>query len=393
MTTTQVGIVGAGPAGLMLSHLLHRAGIESVVIEQRDRAYVEARVRAGVLEQGTVDLLVHTGVADRMLREGLVHHGVNLQFHGVRTRIALSDLTGGRAITVYGQQEVVKDLIAARLQAGGEVVFEASEVSVADIDADHPLIRYGHGGQSVELRCDVIAGCDGFHGICRPAIPAGVLRVYERSYPFGWLGVLADVAPSTDELIYSFHDRGFAMHSLRTPQISRLYLQVDPLDDINNWPDERIWSELQTRLHSPGWSLAEGPVLEKGITPMRGFVVEPMQFGRLFLAGDAAHIVPPTGAKGLNLAIADVRILADALIEWYASGTRSALDAYSTTCLYRVWRVQEFSAMMTNVMHRHDDRDPFVHKLQRAQQDYLRSSHAMQQSLAENYVGLEMAHA
>jgi p-hydroxybenzoate 3-monooxygenase len=391
MRSTQVGIVGAGPAGLMLSHLLHRAGIESVIVEQRDRAYIEGRVRAGVLEQGTVDLMKETGAADRMLREGLVHHGVNLQFHGVRTRIALSDLTGGKAITVYGQQEVVKDLVAARLDAGGEVVFGASEVTVGDIDSDRPVIRYVHEGEAVELRCDVLAGCDGFHGICRGAIPDGVLRVYERTYPFGWLGILADVAPSTDELIYSFHDRGFAMHSLRSPQLSRLYLQVDPTDAMTNWPDERVWAELQVRLQSPGWSLAEGPVLEKLITPMRGFVVEPMQYGRMYLAGDAAHIVPPTGAKGLNLAIADVSILAAALTAWYATGSTTALDSYSATCLGRVWRVQEFSAMMTNLMHRHDDRDPFVHKLQTAQQEYIRTSHAMRQSIAENYVGLEMS--
>jgi p-hydroxybenzoate 3-monooxygenase len=392
MTSTQVGIVGAGPAGLMLSHLLHRGGIESVVIEQRDRAYVEARVRAGVLEQGTVDLLKETGVGDRMVREGLVHRGVNLQFHGARTRIALSDLTGGKAITVYGQQEVVKDLVAARLRDGGVVIFDADGVAVSDIETEHPLIRYVHEGQAGELRCDVIAGCDGFHGICRAAIPDGVLTVYERSYPYGWLGVLADVAPSTDELIYAFHDQGFAMHSLRTPQISRLYLQVDPADSIDSWPDDRIWSELQVRLASPGWTLTEGPVIEKGITPMRGFVVEPMQFGRLFLAGDAAHIVPPTGAKGLNLAIADVSILAEALVEWYTSGRRAALDAYSARCLSRVWRVQEFSAMMTSLMHRHVDDDHFGNRLQRSLQVYLQSSQALQRSLAENYVGLEMAH-
>jgi p-hydroxybenzoate 3-monooxygenase len=390
VTSTQVGIVGAGPAGLMLGHLLHRAGVESVTIEQRSRAYVEARVRAGVLEHGTTELMKATGVGDRLVREGLVHHGVNLQFHGVRTRIALSDLTGGKAITVYGQQEVVKDLIARRLGDGGDIVFDANDVSVDAIESERPVVRCMQDGQAVELRCDIIAGCDGFHGICRPAIPDHVLRVYERSYPFGWLGVLADVRPSTDELIYSFHDRGFAMHSLRTPEISRLYLQVDPADDIDHWPDERIWAELQTRLSSPGWTLDEGPVIEKAITPMRGFVVEPMQCGRLFLAGDAAHIVPPTGAKGLNLAIADVRILADAITEWYTSGADERLDSYSATCLRRVWRVQEFSAMMTNLMHRHDDRDPFINRLQRAQQDYLRSSHALQQSVAENYVGLEM---
>jgi p-hydroxybenzoate 3-monooxygenase len=390
MNATQVGIVGAGPAGLMLSHLLHRAGIESVVVERRDRAYIEARVRAGVLEQGTVDLLTSTGVGDRMLREGLVHHGVNLQFDGVRTRIELSDLTGGRAITVYGQQEVVKDLVKARLDAGGQVVFEAADVSVAGIDGDRPVVRYAVGGESVELHCDVVAGCDGFHGVCRDAMPEGFLRVYERVYPFGWLGVLAAVAPSTDELIYSFHDRGFALHAMRSPEISRLYIQVEPDDDIANWPDDRIWAELHTRLASPGWSLVEGPVLEKGITSMRAFVVEPMQYGRLYLAGDAAHIVPPTGAKGLNLAIADVTVLARALADWYASGSTASLDSYSDRCLRRVWRVQEFSAMMTNLMHRLRDPDPFVRRLQRSQQDYIRASRAMRQSLAENYVGLDM---
>ncbi len=304
---TQVGIVGAGPAGLVLSHLLHRFGIDNVVLEQRSRDYVEHRVRAGVLEQGSADLLVATGVGERLLAEGAVHEGVNLQFDGERHRIDFAELAGGRTITVYGQQEVVKDLIAARLAAGGTVLFEAEAVEPRDVIAgDRPTIAFRHEGRDHELVCEVVAGCDGFHGVCRGAIPPGVLSEFEREYPFGWLGILAEVAPSTDELIYAFHERGFALHSLRSPEISRLYIQVDPDDDIARWPDERIWEELQVRLASPGWTLHEGPIIEKGITAMRSYVCEPMQHGNLFLAGDAAHIVPPTGAKGMNLAIADV---------------------------------------------------------------------------------------
>jgi p-hydroxybenzoate 3-monooxygenase len=393
MTATQVGIVGAGPAGLMLSHLLNLAGIESVVLEQRDRAYVEARVRAGVLEQTTVDLLVASGLSERMGREGIVHHGVNLQFDGHRHRIALSDLTGGKAITIYGQQEVIKDLIAARLAAGGRVLFDIADVSVEGIESERPVIRYRRcdsaSDTEEELQCDVVAGCDGFHGLCRSAIPPGILRVYEREYPFAWLGILATVAPSTDELIYSYHDRGFALHSLRSPELTRLYLQLDPADDVANWPDERIWKELQLRLAAPGWSLAEGPIIEKGITAMRSFVVEPMQYGRLFLAGDAAHIVPPTGAKGMNLAIADVKVLADGLAEWYRSGDHARLDAYSEVCLRRVWRVQDFSTTMTDLLHRHPD-DKISRKLQQARQEYVCTSPTMARMIAENYVGLPL---
>jgi p-hydroxybenzoate 3-monooxygenase len=394
MKTTQVGIVGAGPAGLMLSHLLHLAGIESVVLEQRSRAYVEARIRAGVLEQTTVDLLNRFGVGERMRREGLVHHGVNLQFEGHRHRIALSELTAGKAITIYGQQEVVKDLIAARLAAGGQVCFDIAEVSIDRVQTEQPVIRYRPERSDPvtgwdELHCDVVAGCDGFHGVSRNALPAGVLRTFEREYPFGWLGILATVAPSTDELIYSYHDRGFSLHSLRSPELTRLYLQVDLADDVGKWPDERIWKELQIRLGSPGWSLAEGPIIEKSITAMRSFVVEPMQQGRLFLAGDAAHIVPPTGAKGMNLAIADVKVLADALAAWYRSADRSKLDAYSEVCLSRVWRVQDFSTTMTDLMHRRAD-DEFGRKLQRARQAYVCSSSAMARTIAENYVGLPL---
>ena len=387
MPSTQVGIVGAGPAGLVLGHLLHLAGIDSVVLERRDRAYVESRIRAGVLEQRTADLLVRSGVGDRMLREGQVHHGVNLQFDGLRHRIDLSGLTGGKAITVYGQQEVVKDLIAARVAAGRPLRFEVDDVVLEGLDTDRPVVRYRHAGQEEELRCDFVAGCDGFHGCTRESIPPGVLRTYERDYPFGWLGILAAVAPSSDELVYAFHERGFALHSLRSPELSRLYVQVDPDDDIANWPDERIWSELQERLATPGWTLHEGPVLEKGITAMRSHVVEPMQYGRLFLAGDAAHIVPPTGAKGMNLAVSDVEVLARALTRWYRDGDDGGLVSYSETCLRRVWRVQDFSSSMTMLLHRRSDADPFERRVQRAQQDYIRASEAMARTLAENYVG------
>jgi p-hydroxybenzoate 3-monooxygenase len=385
---TQVGIIGAGPAGLVLAHLLHLQGIESVVLEARDRAYVQQRVRAGVLEQNTVDLLRAAGVSERLDREGIVHHGIELRFDGEGHRIAMSDLTGGRAIWIYGQQEVVKDLIAAREATGAPLHFEVSDVEVHDVDGTAPSISYKTvDGVAETLECDVIAGCDGFHGICRPAVGAERLRVAEREYPFGWLGILADVAPSTDELIYAYHDRGFAMHSLRSPTLSRLYLQVDPSDDIANWPDDRIWEELHNRFEAPGWSLTEGPIIEKGITPMRSFVAAPMRRGRLFLAGDAAHIVPPTGAKGLNLAVNDVRVLADALVAWYADGSTTGLDAYSDTCLHRVWRVQDFSTYMTTLLHRLDG-DDFDAGLQRARLRYVTTSEAAARSLAENYVGL-----
>jgi p-hydroxybenzoate 3-monooxygenase len=294
---TQVGIVGAGPAGLLLSHLLHREGIESAVVESRSRHYVEHRVRAGVLEQGAVDLLMQSGVGERLRREGLLHHGIELRFGGRGHRIDLTELTGGRAITVYGQQEVVKDLIRARFDAGGQVLFDVSDVSVHALESSSPRIRFRREDADVELQCDVIAGCDGFHGICRQSVPAGVLKAFERSYPFAWLGILAEAAPSHEELIYAYHERGFALFSMRSPSITRLYLQVAPDEDIDQWSDDRVWNELHTRLETDdGWKLNEGPVLEKGITGMRSFVTEPMQHGRLFLAGDSAHIVPPTGA-------------------------------------------------------------------------------------------------
>jgi p-hydroxybenzoate 3-monooxygenase len=386
---TQVGIVGAGPAGLLLAHLLSRQGIESVVLEARSRDHVEARVRAGVLEQTTVDLLDEAGVAERLHREGLVHEGLELRFDGRGHRIDLSELTGGRAITVYGQQEVVKDLIAARLHAGGELLFEVDGVTLHGIDGDRPSLRFRHEGSERDLRCDVVAGCDGFHGVCRDAIPEEALSIFEREYPFAWLGVLAEVAPSSEELIYCHHDRGFALHSMRSPRLTRLYLQCAPDEDIDDWPDERIWTELQTRLDTgDGWTLEEGPIVEKGVTPMRSFVVEPLRHGRLFLAGDAAHIVPPTGAKGLNLAAADVRVLSEALDAWYARGDTTGLDAYSDTCLRRVWRVQHFSWWMTSMLHRFAGDDPFEAQLQRSQLQYVCSSRAAATTLAENYVGL-----
>jgi p-hydroxybenzoate 3-monooxygenase len=386
---TQVGIIGAGPSGLLLSHLLHLKGIDSVILEARSRKYVEERVRAGVLEQGTVDLLCDTGLGDRLRREGLVHHGIELRFDGRGHRIALSDITGGRSIWIYGQREVVKDLIDARLEAQGTIHFEVDGVNPSGIDSDSPALNYQKDGREYELNCDFIAGCDGFHGVSRESIPAGVLRTYHHVYPFGWLGILAAVAPSTEELIYAYHERGFALHSLRSPEISRLYLQVEPDEDINNWPDDRIWEELGIRMATDdGWSLKTGPIIEKGITPMRSFVVEPMQHGRLFLAGDAAHIVPATGAKGLNLAVHDVHKLAEAFIAWYREGSNELLEQYSTNCLDRVWRVQDFSSFMSLMLHRYSDDDGFRGRLQRAQLEYICSSEAASRSLAENYVGL-----
>jgi p-hydroxybenzoate 3-monooxygenase len=385
---TQVGIVGAGPAGLTLAQLLAGAGIESVVLEDRSRDYVEHRIRAGVLEQGTADLLRDAGVGERMDREGQVHHGIWLQFDGERHRLPLSELAGGRSIVVYGQTEVVKDLIRARLEAGLPLLFEVGDVSVHELTSERPLIRFMHEGRANELECDVIAGCDGYHGVCRESIPARVLRRFERDYPFGWLGILAEVAPSSDELVYAHHERGFALLSMRTPELSRLYVQCRPDEDAEDWADEHIWEELQLRLGVAGWTLHEGPILEKGVTGMRSFVAEPMQYGRLYLAGDAAHIVPPTGAKGLNLALHDVRVLAEALIEWYRSGDRASLDAYSETCLRRVWRAEHFSWWMTHMLHRVDG-DEFDLKLQLSQLRYLASSRVAATSLAENYVGLE----
>ena len=385
---TQVGIVGAGPAGLVLGHLLHLEGIESVVLESRSREYCQERVRAGLLEQGTADLLTSMGVGERMKREGLVHHGINLRFRGRTHRIDFADLTG-RSITIYAQSEVIRDLVDARLAAGAPIFFEVENVSVCEFSSSRPRILFRIGGQQSELACDFIAGCDGFHGICRPSIPAGTLTVYERDYPFGWLGILAQAPPSSDELIYAYHPHGFALLSMRTPEISRLYIQCAPDEDPRLWPDERVWQELQARLASQeGWKLVEGPILQKSVTKMHSFVVEPMQCGRLFLAGDAAHIVPPTGAKGLNLAVADVRILARAIAGFYRSGRKDLLERYSETCLERVWKVQRFSWWMTSMLHRFGDDSAFDQRRQLAELEYVTSSRAAAQSLAENYVGL-----
>jgi p-hydroxybenzoate 3-monooxygenase len=385
---TQVGIVGAGPAGLLLAHLLRLQGVESIVVEKRSRSHLESRVRAGVLEQGTVDTLREAGVGERLDRQGLVHHGLELSFQGRRRRLNLYELTGGRAITVYGQQEVVKDLIKARRDAGAPLYFEAEETSIHEYDTARPKIRFRCHGAAQEILCDFIAGCDGFHGVCRPALPAGVLQVFERVYPFGWLGILAQSPPPSAELIYCHHERGFALFSMRSPAITRLYLQCAPDEDLAQWPDERVWQELACRLDAGDLLLQEGPILQKGVTPMRSFVVEPMQYGRLYLAGDAAHIVPPTGAKGMNLAAADVRVLARAFAAFYQTGATELLDNYSAACLPRVWRAEHFSWWMTTLLHRFPETTPFQQKLQIAELEYVVRSRAAATALAENYTGL-----
>jgi p-hydroxybenzoate 3-monooxygenase len=389
---TQVGIVGAGPAGLFLSHLLYMRGIASVIVETRSRDYIEARVRAGVLEQGTADTLEEMGIAERMHRERLVHGGIDLSFGGARHHIDFADLTG-KAVTIYGQHEVVKDLIEARLATGAEVVFEAKDTSLHDLDSEQPKIRYRKDGQTHEIVCDFIGGCDGYHGVSRPSIPPNVLQIYERAYPFAWLGILAQAPTTRDELVYANHERGFALYSMRSPEITRLYLQCRDDEDIANWPDSRIWHELHVRLETgDGWTVAEGPVLQKGITPLRSFIAEPMRYGRLFLAGDAAHIVPPTGAKGLNLAVADVRVLTEALARFYRDASQALLGAYSAICLDRIWKVQRFSWWMTSMLHRFDSGSDFDRRIQMAELGYVTSSRAAAQSLAENYVGLPLSY-
>jgi p-hydroxybenzoate 3-monooxygenase len=388
---TQVGIVGGGPAGLLLSHLLHLEGIESIVLERRSREELETTVRAGVLEHGTAGLLREVGVGERMLREGSVHHGIELRFDGRGHRIDFADLTDGLSITIYGQQEVVKDLIRARLEAGGKILFEAGAESVEDLDTESPKIRFLQDGQREEISCDYVAGCDGSLGVCRTRIPENVRAEYTRTYPFGWFGILVEGPPSTEELIYTLHDRGFALVSTRSPEVQRLYFQCNPQDDVEEWPDERIWDELSTRLAThDGWELAGGEIFQKDIVQMRSFVCEPMQHGRLFLAGDAAHIVPPTGAKGMNLAISDIRVLAHALTEFYRSGDKVLLDAYSEICLRRVWRAQRFSWWMTSMLHRFDRSDPFQLKVQQAELDYVTTSRAAATTIAENYVGVAL---
>ncbi|MEV6872603.1 4-hydroxybenzoate 3-monooxygenase [Amycolatopsis sp. NPDC051128] len=391
MMRTQVAVIGAGPAGLLLSFLLHSAGIDCVVLEARDREYVRQRVRAGVCEQPTVELLTSLGLGERLAAEGMPHEGLSLRFDRADHRIALTELTG-RAITVYGQQEIVKDLIDVHEARGYPIAFEVSDVALSDVDTDRPRVRYRDGeGVAQVLECDAVAGCDGFHGISRPSIPDSALTVYEREYPFAWLGVLARTPPSHHELIYTHHERGFALHSMRTPEITRLYLQVDPAESLEAWSDDRIWAELTARLEVEGdFTLREGPILDKGITPMRSFVAEPLRHGRLFLAGDAAHIVPPTGAKGMNLAIADVRVLSRAL-EALLRGDESLASAYSDTCLRRVWRAEHFSWFMTTMLHIDPHSDGFARQLQLSQLRYTTSSRAAATSLAENYVGLPFA--
>jgi len=384
---TQVGIIGAGPAGLMLAHLLHLQGIESVVLESHTREYIENRVRAGVLEQGTVEMMRESGVGERLHREGLRHKGIELRFGGSGHRIDFEALVG-KSITIYAQQEVIKDLLAVRLNYHAPIFFEAEAMSVHDLEAQ-PSIRYRQGGVGQVITCDFIAGCDGFHGICRPAVPVSHLRIYEHHFPFAWLGILARVPPASEELIYAYHERGFALMSMRSPEVSRLYLQCAPDEDIQNWPDDRIWEELRTRMVTrDGFVLKDGPIFQKGITPMRSFVVEPMQFAKLFLLGDAAHIVPPTGAKGLNLAVADVRVLTRALVEYYKHGKQEELAHYTERCLNRVWRCQRFSWWMTSMLHRFDKEDSFTHNIHLAELGYVASSRAASTALAENYVGL-----
>lgn len=386
---TQVAIIGAGPAGLLLSHLLAARGIDSVVLEIRDRAYLERRIRAGVLEHDTVRVLTETGIGERLHAEGLVHQGIELRYDGRGHRIAFEELVPGRTITVYGQQEVVKDLIAARLAVGGDIRFQVSDVTPTGLDTDSPRVTFTEHGQRRELACDVIAGCDGFHGVSRPAVPDGVLTSYDRTYPFAWLGILARVAPSSHELIYANHERGFALQSMRSAELTRLYLQVPATDTLDQWSDERIWSELRARFATEeGFTLASGPIVDRSIAQVRSYVTEPMRYERMYLAGDAAHIVPPTGAKGLNLAVADVCTLAGALADWYATGDTVGLDGYSDTCLRRVWRVQHFSYWMTTLTHRLPGDDAFQRRLQRSYLDYVTTSRAAATTLAENYVGL-----
>ncbi len=385
---TQVGIVGAGPAGLMLSALLRRAGISSVILENRSRAYVEQRVRAGLIEQWANDLLIEIGAGERLLREGMFHDGIHISADGQLHHIDFRKLVG-KGVTIYDQKEVVKDLIAKLLGEGQQILFEAEQVSVHDIDTTAPVLRFRHQGEAHELACDFIGGCDGFHGVCRPSIPDGVLSVYERGYPFAWLGILSESPAPVDELIYAFHERGFALYSMRSPTLSRLYIQCSPDEDIAQWPDARIWEELHARLGGTR-NLPEGPIVQKGITPMRSFVVEPLQYGRLFLAGDSAHIQPPTGAKGMNLAFADVVFLSRAIIAFYRTGRTEELDRYSQTCLSRVWKAQRFSWFMTQLLHRFPDETAFDRRRQLTEINYIAGSVAASTALAENYAGLPL---
>lgn len=388
---TQVGIIGAGPAGLLLSHLLHLEGIDSVILESRSRDDIESTIRAGVLEQGAVDLLNAIGVGDRMRREGAIHHGIYLRFGGETHRINFDEHADGRLITVYAQHEVIKDLVAARLVSGGKILFNAKSTAITGADTKTPSIRFTHEDREQTLACDFVAACDGFHGVGRPTIPDSVRRDYVRVYPYGWFGFLVEAPPSSDELIYAYHERGFALVSTRSPTLQRMYFQCDPKDDVANWSDDRIWAEMHARLETrDGWKPKTGKIIQKNIVAMRSFVAEPMQHGRLFLAGDAAHIVPPTGAKGLNLAAADVRVLSRGFVEFYRTGKTATLDGYSATALRRVWRAEHFSWWMTSMLHRFPDADGFQHRLQLSQLDYVSTSPAAARTLAENYVGLPM---
>jgi p-hydroxybenzoate 3-monooxygenase len=383
---TQVGIIGAGPAGLMLARLLHLQGIESIIIENRSRDYIENRIRAGLIEHWAADMLTEIGVGARLQREGLPHWGINIGINGELHRLDFKKLVDKR-VTIYGQQEVVKDLVEQRLADGGPLLFEVDDVSVHDVTSDKPKIRFTHEGKAQEIDCDFIGGCDGFHGICRPSFPDGMLKLFERDYPFGWLGILTESPPPDHELVYSYTDRGFALYTMRSMTVSRLYLQCDHDEDVANWSDARVWDELHKRLGGAR-KLQEGKMLQKGITPMRSFVAEPMQYGRLFLAGDSAHIVPPTGAKGMNLAFADVLVMSRALSAFYKSRRDDLLQSYSATCLRRVWKAQRFSWWMTQIMHRFPEETSFDHRRQLAELDYLTHSEAASKSLAEQYTGL-----
>jgi len=389
---TQVGIVGAGPAGLFLSLLLQRAGIDCVVLEARSRDYVENRVRAGVLEQGTVSLMDELDVADRLHREGMPDPRLDIRFSGGIIHIDLPELTPGKIVTIYGQQEVVKDLIAARLNRGGSILFEAEASHLDGLTGERPTIHFKHEGAAKTLDCDIVAGCDGFHGVCRAAIPENLLTVYDRIFPFGWLGILSESKPFT-EMSYSNHERGFSLASKRSPTLSRLYVQCAVDEDLSGWSDRRIWDELQLRLYAGAGELAEGPILQRGVTPCRAYVAAPMRYGRMFLAGDAVHIVPPTGAKGLNLAVADIRVLSRALIEFFRTGATDRLDRYSDTCLRRVWKVVRYSWSMTALLHRFPGHSPFERNIQLGELDYLLGSRAGRQTIAENYVGLPLEDA
>jgi p-hydroxybenzoate 3-monooxygenase len=389
-TRTQVGIVGAGPAGLLLSHILHLNGIESVVLERHSRDDVEAIIKAGVLEQGTVDLMKQIGAGERMMKEGFRHEGIVLRFDGRDERIDFPSLTGGKSVMIYAQHDVNKDLIATRLASGGDVRFESKVESIHDLETDAPKIRTRYQDGSIEeITCDFIAGCDGTQGLCRPSIPADKLKVYERLYPFGWFGILCKAQPSSDELVYAMHERGFVLVSTRSPEVQRMYFQCAPREKIDEWSDDRIWAEFSARLaRHDGWSPKEGPIFSKTVIGMRSMVTEPMRYGRMFLAGDAAHVVPPTGAKGLNLAASDAQILARALTAHYKDHTDALLDTYSATALARIWKATRFSWWMTSMLHTFPGADEFQHRLQIAELDYLTRSRAASTALAENYVGL-----